>query len=249
MRIGVIGAGSIGATLARKFKVAGHVVFIANSRGPDSIKEKAEEIGATAVSVQDAVNGVDAVVVSIPEGSIPQLPKDLFAALPVSVPVVDTGNYFPGLRDEPIAAIEAGMPESQWVAEQLGHPVIKAFNSIMAPSLADKGRKPGEPDRIALPVAGDDAEAKRKVIELVNDAGFDGIDAGSLADSWRQQPGTPAYCTNLDADALRHALATADKGDAPHKRDLALQRRREAGQQTSDDVVQLYRSLFARPAT
>ncbi|NIE66918.1 NADP oxidoreductase [Burkholderia sp. Ax-1719] len=245
MKIGIIGAGNIGFTLARKFRQAGHVVFLANSRGPGSIKEKSEGIGVTAVTVQDALNGVDVVVVSIPEGSIPQLPKDLFARLPAHVPVVDTGNYFPGLRDEPVAAIEAGMAESEWVATQLGRPVVKAFNSIMGPSLAEKGRTEGEPGRIALPVAGDNADAKRKVKQLVNDAGFDGVDAGSLAESWRQQPGTPAYCTNLTADALRHALSTASKTDAPRKRDMALQQRQEAGQKmSSDDVVQLYRSLF-----
>ncbi|WP_081679556.1 NADPH-dependent F420 reductase [Acidovorax sp. JHL-9] len=214
MRIGIIGAGNVGSTLACKFQTAGHKVFIANSRGPASIKEKARAIGATAVSVAEAIRGMDVVVVSIPQGSIPQLPKELFEALPLYVPVVDTGNYFPSLRDEPIAQIEAGMPESQWVEEQLGHPVIKAFNSIMAPSLADKGRPTDAPDRIALPVSGDHEEAIRKVIGLVSDAGFDGINAGSLADSWRQQPGTPAYCTNLDTRALTHALMTAVKGDA-----------------------------------
>lgn len=248
MKIGIVGAGSVGATLAGKFRAAGHAVLIANARGPDSIREMADAIGATAVPVRDAVNGVDAVVVSIPEGSVAQLPKDLFSGLPAHVPVVDTGNYFPGLRDAPIASIEAGMPESQWVAAQLGRPVIKAFNSIMAPGLADKGREQGDPDRIALPVAGDDAEAKRTVIALVNDAGFDGIDAGSLAESWRQQPGTPAYCTNLDAAALRRALASADREEAPRRRDLALRKRQEAGRMTSDEVVRLYRSLFAQHA-
>jgi len=245
MKIGVIGAGNIGSTLARKFRQAGHAVLLANSRGPDSIRDKAMEVGATAVWVEDALSDVDVVVVSIPQGRIPDLPKDLFSKLPAHVPVVDTGNYFPRLRDEPIAALEAGMPESQWVAEQLGRPVIKAFNSITAPSLSEKGQRQGSSDRIGLPVAGGDAEAKRKVIALVNDAGFDGLDAGGLAESWRQQPGTPAYCTNLNADTLSDALKRASQENAPRNRDLALQKRREAGQQmTNDDVVQLYRALF-----
>jgi predicted dinucleotide-binding enzyme len=245
MKIGIIGAGNIGATLARKFHAAGHDVRLANSRGPDSIRGLADELGASAVSVEDAVAGVDLVVVSIPQGRIPDLPKDLFANVPPQTVVVDTGNYYPGMRDERIAAIEAGRPESQWVADQLGRPVIKAFNSILAQSLAEKGREAGDANRIALPVSGDDAEAKRIVLGLVSDAGFEGIDAGSLSQSWRQQPGTPAYCTDLTADELRQALADADKDSAPHKRDLAIQKLGEAtSQMTSDDVVRLNRSMF-----
>lgn len=244
MKIGIVGAGNVGSRLARKFCQAGHVVLLANSRGPESIREKADEIGVTAVELKDALSDVDAVILSIPESKILQLPKALFGRLATHVPVVDTGNYFPGFRDEPIAAIEAGMPESQWVAAQLGRPVIKAFNSIMAISL-DEEQRQGEPERIALPVAGDDTETKRKVMRLVNDVGFDYVDAGSLAESWRQQPGTPAYCTNLNADSLRSALANANRDDAPRKRDLALQWRKEAKQQmTSDDIIKLYRSLF-----
>ena len=245
MRIGIIGAGNIGATLARKFSAAGHDVSLANSRGPDSIRQVAEEIGVSPVSVQDAVRGVDALVVSIPQGRIPDLPKGLFAGLPRHAVVVDTGNYYPRVRDEAIAPIEAGTPESQWVADQVGRPVIKAFHSILAQSLAEEGREAGADNRIALPVAGDDAEAKRIVIGLVNDAGFDGIDAGSLAESWRQQPGTPAYCTDLGADELRRALSAAEKDSAPRKRDLALQRLGEAGSKiTNEDMVRLNRSIF-----
>jgi predicted dinucleotide-binding enzyme len=235
MKIGIIGAGNIGATLARRFGAAGHEVLLANSRGPDSIRELAEEIGASAVSARDAARGVDVVVLSIPQGRIQDLPKDLFSDLPLDAAVIDTGNYYPRLRDEPIPAIEAGLPESQWVEDQVGRPVIKAFNSILAQSLAEKGRDPGDPDRIALPVAGDDANAKRTVIALVSDAGFDGVDAGRLAESWRQQPGTPAYCTDLRAEALRRALEAADK----------LQKLAEATFPiTNEDVVRQNRALF-----
>jgi predicted dinucleotide-binding enzyme len=202
-------------------------------------------MGASAATARDAARGVDVVVLSIPQGQVERLPKDLFSDLPPGAAVIDTGNYYPRVRDEPIPAIEAGLPESQWVAEQVGRPVIKAFNSILAQSLAEKGQEPGDPRRIALPVAGDDADAKRLVLSLVDDAGFDGVDAGGLAESWRQQPGAPAYCTDLSAEELRLAFERADKEDAPRKRDLALRRLAEARSPiTNQDVVRLNRALF-----
>lgn len=172
MRIGIIGAGNIGCTLAKKFSAAGHGVMLANSRGPESIKELASNLGAVAVTVHDAVKDVDALIIAIPEDRIPQLPKGLLANIPPHFPVVDTGNYYPGVRDEVIPEIDAGLVESQWVELQLGCPVIKVFNNIMSVSLAEKGRVQGDPERIALPVSGDDSEAKQTMIQLVNDAGL-----------------------------------------------------------------------------
>ncbi len=245
MRIGIIGAGHIGGTLARKLSSAGHTVRIANSRGPDTIRQLADEAGATAVPVADAVKDVDVIIVSIPEKNVPLLPKDLFTGVPEDVVVVDTGNYYPGLRDEPIEAIERGTPESVWVSEQLGRPVVKAFNSIIAHSLATKGRPAGAAGRIALPVAGDDPRAKKIVIELVDVTGFDGVDAGPLEASWRQQPGTPAYCTDLEADDLRRALAAADRTQAPRLRDASVQKVQQLGGGFSmDAIIELNRSLF-----
>jgi predicted dinucleotide-binding enzyme len=211
MRIGIIGAGAIGGTLARHLARLGHQVSIANSRGPESLNARAADLGATPVSVVDAAQAGDVVIVSIPMRAIPALPRGLFAQVPESVVVVDTGNYYPELRDGRIEAIERGMLDSQWVAEHLGRTVVKAFNSIYARSLLEKGAPPGTPGRIALPVAGDRAEAKSRVGRLVDDLGFDPIDGGVLDDSWRQQPGTPAYCRDLDAAALRRALAEADR--------------------------------------
>jgi 8-hydroxy-5-deazaflavin:NADPH oxidoreductase len=209
MKIGIIGAGAIGATLARKFGAAGHAVLLANSRGPDTIRQVAEEAGATAVPVVDAVENVDVVIVSIPEKSIPLLPEDLFAGASDDVIVVDTGNYYPS-RDDRIAEIEGGLTESEWVARVLGRPVVKVFNNIVANSLATRGVPAGTPGRICLSVAGDEVRAKQVVIDLVEAIGFDGLDAGTLADSWRQQPGTPAYCRDLDRAGLEAALARAD---------------------------------------
>ena len=245
MKIGIIGAGNIGATLARKFSAAGHQVSLANSRGPESIRDIAKEANASAVALADVGKGADVLVVSIPQKAIPQLPKAFFTGLPSHVVVIDTGNYYPGMRDDPVAAIESGMPESQWVAQQLGRPVVKAFNSILAHSLATKGQPAGSPGRIALPVAGDEADAKKVAIGLVSDAGFDGVDAGSLGESWRQQPGTPAYCTDIvGSAALKDALARALKDKSPGLRDLALQRLGQLGSaMTNDDMLRVNRSL------
>jgi 8-hydroxy-5-deazaflavin:NADPH oxidoreductase len=209
MRIGIIGAGNIGGTLARRFSELGHEVFVANSRGPETLAELAEETGATPVTAQQAARSGDVVVVTIPEGHVPNLPVGLFAQVPKSVVVVDTGNYYPRQRDGRIEAIEGGMLESRWVETQLGRPVIKAFNNIYAQHLLDYGRPAGTPGRIGLPVAGDDAAAKAVVMDLIDELGFDAVDAGALAESWRQQPGTPVYTTDLDAPAVRRALSEA----------------------------------------
>ena len=160
--------------------------------------------------VREAARAGQVVVVTIPEAKIRDLPKNLFAGVPPDVVVIDTGNYYPRERDGRIDEIEAGMPESRWVANQLGRPVVKAFNNMNYKKLLELGRPPG-PGRLALPVAGDDAREKQVVLQLVDELGFDGVDDGGLDDSWRQQPGTPVYDKKLDSAALRHALAEARK--------------------------------------
>lgn len=244
MKIGIIGAGQIGGALAHKLVRLGHTVSVANSRGPESLADLAKQAGARAVTVADAVKGVDLVVVTIPQKSVPALPKDLFAGVPEAVVVVDTGNYYPSLRDGTIAAIEGGATESRWVAQQLGRPVVKVFNNIMAHSLAEGGLPRGAAGRIALPVAGDDARAKEIVIGLVDALGFDGIDGGSLDESWRQEPGTPGYCTDLDAERLRRALARADRARSPEIRDQAIAKLQTLPAGTTPrDLVRLLREL------
>ena len=209
MKIGIIGAGQIGGTLTRRLIALGHKVCVANSRGPETLKDFAKETRAKAVTVKEAVRGVDLVIVTIPEGRVPELPKNLLAGVPEKVIVVDTGNYYPRERDGQIEEIEAGLAESRWVQRQLGRPVVKAFNNIYARDLMNAGRPAGTQHRIALPVAGDDRAAKEEVMRLVEALGFDAIDAGGLGESWRQQPGTPVYGTNLDAGGVRRALAEA----------------------------------------
>lgn len=217
MRIGIIGAGNIGGALARRLTGLGHEVAVANSRGPETLRDLAAETGATAVDVRDAARARDLVVVTIPERNVPDLRDDLFADADGLV-VVDTGNYYPRQRDGRIAAIEDGTPESRWVEQQLGHPVVKAFNNIYAQHLQDGGRPAGTPGRIALPIAGDDEAAKQTVLALVEELGFDGVDADGLDGSWRQQPGTPVYTTDRDADGVRRGLAEASPERPPEFR-------------------------------
>ena len=214
MKIGIIGAGHIGGNLTRRLSTLGHDVSVANSRGPDSLKDLSAETGARAALPQEAIDGADVVVVTIPLKSIPSLPPDLFAKAPASLVVVDTGNYYPQ-RDGRIEAIEQGMTESRWTSQQLGRPVVKAFNNIYAQHLLEKGLPRGTPGRIALPVAGDDKSAKAVVIALLDALGFDGVDAGGLDDSWRQQPGTPVYGTDFDAAGVVRGLAEATSARKP----------------------------------
>lgn len=209
MKIGIIGAGNIGSTLTRRFRAAGHDVAVANSRGPETLRTLASETGAQAVTVREAARGRDVVVITIPQKNVPELPKDLFEGIPADVVIVDTGNYYPRQRDGRIEPIENGMTESRWVSGQLGRPVVKAFNNIYAQHLLENGKPQGTPGRIALPVAGDDPKAKAVVMHLIDEIGFDAVDAGTLDESWRQQPDTPVYAKDYDAEGVRRALAGA----------------------------------------
>jgi len=215
MKIGIIGAGNIGGNLTRRFTALGHEVAVANSRNPDTLADLATETGATAVLATEAAAGADVVVVTIPLKTVPDLPSDLLAGAADDVVVVDTCNYYPQQRDGRIAAIEDGMTESRWVEQQLGVSVVKAFNGIYAEHLLTHGKPAGDPGRIALPVAGDDADAKAVVMGLVDSLGFDPVDGGGLDDSWRQQPGTPVYGADLDADGVRRALSGASPDRGP----------------------------------
>lgn len=214
MKIGIIGAGNIGGTLAKRLTSLGHDVSVANSRGPETLRDLATESGAKAVTIQEAARGKDLVIVTIPQKNIATLPADLFDGAPEDLVIVDTGNYYPQQRDGRIEGIELGATESRWVSQQLGRPVIKAFNNIYAKHLLERGRPVGAKDRFALPVAGDDAKAKGVVLRLVEQLGFDAVDAGTIDESWRQQPGTPAYGADFGAEGLRSALAKATKARA-----------------------------------
>ncbi len=207
MRIGLIGAGNIGGTLARLAVDAGHTVVLSNSRGPDTLADQVRGLGpaATAGTPEDAVAGADLVVVSVPLHAYRQVPATAPGTL-----VVDTNNYYPA-RDGQIAELDDGSTtSSELLARHLpGAPVVKAFNAIRSDHLGSHGSPAGTPGRRALPIAADDAGAKAVVSALIDEFGFDVVDAGPLAEGRRFQPGTPAYGPRLDAEQLRQALADA----------------------------------------
>ncbi len=216
MKIGIIGAGNIGGNLTRRLTALGHDVSVANSRGPHTLTALAEETGATPVPVAEAARGAEVVVVTVPLKAVPDLPSGLFDEAADGVAVIDTGNYYPRQRDGRISAIEDdGLTESRWTERHLGHPVIKAFNGTYAQDILDRPRPVGAPDRIALPVAGDDEAAKRKVRSLIDELGFDTVDAGGLDESWRQQPDTPVYGLQAGVEAVTKALAEASRERTP----------------------------------
>lgn len=209
MKIGIIGTGNIGATLARQLAALGDDVTVANARGPETLTQLAEQTGATPVATTDVATERQVVILAVPQKAVPDLASAIRNRLPHDVVVVDAGNYVPTLRDGAIPELDAGMVESRWTETQLRHPVVKAFNTIGAQSLRTGARPAGAPDRFAAPVAGDDTVAKEIVISLLDRLGFDGFDAGSLDDSWRQQPGTPVYTADLPLAAARTALDDA----------------------------------------
>lgn len=230
MNIGIIGAGHIGSALAVRLVSLGHSVYIANSRGPDTLKDVAQKTGATPVTAHEAARHGDIIVVTIPLKNIPDLPKDLFNGVPADVPVIDTSNYYPILRDGHMPELETGdLTESEWVQQHLGRPLVKVFNNIYADHLQNKGLPAGTPGRIALPVASDDAAAKQKVMALVEELGFDAVDDGNLHESWRQQPGTPSYGADMAADKLREHFASLGprRTEAQHAEYLANHAKQE----------------------
>ena len=207
MRIGIIGAGNIGGNLARRLGPLGHDVRIANSRGPETLGDLAAVEGVTPVHASEAAEGAEIVIVTIPLVQVPELPDDLLDGAAPGAVVIDTNNYYPQQRDGRIAAIEEGQTESAWVAEQLGRPVVKVFNGVYAQKILDVA-DPSTPG-FAIPVAGDDPEAKVAVSALVAELGFEPVDAGEIDESWRQQPGTPVYGLMTDAAGVREALEAA----------------------------------------
>lgn len=220
MKIGILGTGHIGKTLVRELSAAGHEVKVANSRGPETIEPDLLRSGARAVTADEALADVEVVILSVPLNRLPALAGRV-ANLPEETVVIDTSNYYP-FRDERIEAIEAGQVESLWVAEQLGRPIAKAWNAIGSASLAKKGKPKGTPGRIAIPVAADRERDRQVAMALVEDTGLDAFDAGTLTDSWRQQPGAPAYCTDLTLEEIGAALAAADRARLPKRRDLGV---------------------------
>jgi 8-hydroxy-5-deazaflavin:NADPH oxidoreductase len=221
MKIGIIGAGQIGGALIRQYSKAGHNVKMANASGTEKLKSLALETGASAVKLAEVVIDVDVIVISIPLIGILKLPQYLFKNTSANTTIVDTCNYYP-IRDGLIEDIQNGTPESVWVSNQLQRPVIKAYNNILSRSLVASGLPKGAASRLALPIAGDDKQSKDLVSILVDDSGFDSLDYGSLQDSWKQQPGSPVYCTDLTLTQLKKSIVKARKELLPERRELGL---------------------------
>ncbi|WP_086799476.1 NADPH-dependent F420 reductase [Streptomyces caniscabiei] len=242
METTVIGAGAIGGNLARKLSLAGHDIQVADARGPEAVAAAVLEAGARAVALDASVQGRDAIILAIPFGVQEKL-AELIATAPAETVVIDTSNYYPHLNGRIEAVEDDGQVESVYASELLGRPVVKAWNAALAETQRTRGLPAGTPGRIAIPVAGDCAEAKKVAMSLVDDTGFDPYDAGPLADSWRQQPMGPAYCTELTLDELPAALAAADRVKDAAVRDSMLERIAALpGDPTLDDVVEMNRA-------
>ena len=210
MNIGVIGTGDIGGVIVKKLRDAGYPVKMANSKGPDSLRELAAKTGAIPVSVEKVVQDVDILFIALPQKAFPVLSKGLLNKARKETVVIDVGNYYPW-RDGRIDEIESGLTDSAWVEKQIGRPVVKVLNSIVYKALAEAGRPTGSRDRVALPISGDNPKAKEIVAQLLDRIGFDSVDAGTIAESWRQQPGSPVYCINPTKEVLQQRLKNVDR--------------------------------------
>ncbi len=219
--IGIIGSGMIGGTVARLSVAAGHHVVVSNSRGPDTLKDLVAELGplATAGPAEQAAETGDLVVVAIPVKAFTEVPAKPLAGRPV----LDTCNYYPG-RDGHIEELAAGAITSSGLLQRdlPDARVVKAFNNIFFKHLGSLARPRGAADRTALPIAGDDEQAKAAATAFLDSIGYDTVDTGSLADSWRQEPDTPVYGTPYgpfsdetgtpaSAAKIRAALAAAHR--------------------------------------
>jgi predicted dinucleotide-binding enzyme len=221
MNIGVIGTGDIGAVIVKQLGDAGHSVKMANSRGPHSLRELAAKTGAIPVSLEDVVQDVEILFIVLPQKAIPGLPKGFLDKAQKETIVIDVGNYYP-FRDGHIDEIESGLTDSAWVERQIGRPVIKVLNSIVSNAFAEAGRPAGSRDRVALPISGDDPKAKEIVAQLLDRFGFDSVDAGTIGESLRQQPGSPVYCTNLTKAELQKWLENVDRSSLVTKREMGM---------------------------
>ncbi|QGG42442.1 NADPH-dependent F420 reductase [Aeromicrobium yanjiei] len=209
--IGLIGSGLIGSQLARAATAHGHDVVLSNSRGPETLAGLVDELGphARAATPAEAAAAGDLVVVTIPFHAIATVPVEPLAGRTV----IDTTNYYPQ-RDGQVAGLDdESTTSSELLQDRLvGAHVVKAFNHISAAHLSEHATPAGTPDRRALAIAGDDADAKAAVSTFIDEIGFDVVDLGPLAEGWRVQPGTPAYGPRMTAEQLREAAASAQRG-------------------------------------
>ncbi|WP_299169328.1 NADPH-dependent F420 reductase [uncultured Arthrobacter sp.] len=208
--IGFIGSGNIGSQLARLAIQNGYGVVMSNSRGPETLIDLIDELGdrARAATPEEAAEAGDVVVVSVPLKAIDAVP----AAPLKGKTVIDTNNYYPE-RDGNIPELDdESTTNSELLQQRLPDAqVVKAFNNIYAAHFTSKATEPGTPGRRALPIAGDDDGAKRTVASLIDQFGFDVVDAGPLAEGWRFQRDTPVYGPEYDVDQVREGLTQAKR--------------------------------------
>jgi predicted dinucleotide-binding enzyme len=227
LKIGILGVGSIGKTIALRLAAAGHSVEVANSTDPETISDDVLATGAKAEWAEKVVKDKDVLILSIPFFKIPAL-KPLIATVAKDTVLIDTSNYYPGKpgyyqgRDPEVEDLDNTIAESEWVQEQLDHPVVKAWNNILAETLLNKHQPEAHPERLAIAVAADRTRDLELAAELIELTGFDAFHTGSVADSWRQQPGAPAYCTDMKARDLPAALAAVERARLPARRDLVM---------------------------
>lgn len=242
MKIGIVGTGVLGSVLAEKLSQAGHDIKVNNTKVMPDLEKIAAGLGATAATIQDVVQNVDAIIFSLPFYAYKNLPKTLLHEIPQDVVIMDTSNYSP-FRDGEITKLEY-MSESEYISKILNRPLVKVFNNILEYTLKNKGRAAGTKDRIAISIAGDNVGHKKVVAQLVDQIGFDTVDGGSLADSWRQQLGTPAFCTELNEGEIKQALLKADKEKAPVIRNFILNKLSNMdGQPSYEEILALNRSV------
>ena len=242
MNIGLIGPGEIGAVIVRKLRDAGYPVKMANSKGPDSLRKLAAETGAKPVSVEEVVQDVDILFLVLPQKAFPVLPKGLLNKPKKETIVIDVGNYY-SWRDGRIDEIESGLTDSAWVEKQIGRPVVKVLNSIVYKALAGAGRPRGSRDRVALPISGDNPKAKEIVAQLLDRIGFDSVDAGTIAESWRQQPGSPCYCINPTKGELQQLLKNVNRSLLPTNREKGTEAYRAVADSDYQTQVNAMRSV------
>ncbi|UYZ01739.1 NAD(P)-binding domain-containing protein [Peribacillus frigoritolerans] len=242
MKFGIIGAGTIGSIISKKLVKNGHDVKIADARGIEHLEGK--ELAGTPVLIEDVMTNIEVLIISLPLTALPSI-RNIIEQVGEEVIVVDTSNYYPS-RDQKIAEIENGMVESNWVSNQLGKPIIKAFNNLLAHTLENEGTPEGTSGRIAMAIAGNDVSQKQIIMNVVNQLGFDTVDSGSLSDSWRQQPGTPAYCTELTKEELTKALEKANKEKAPFLRDKVIEKLSASNftPLANKDIVNMNREIY-----
>ncbi|OHU64941.1 NADPH-dependent F420 reductase [Mycobacteroides chelonae] len=212
-KVGIIGAGILGGTLARALAKVGYPVSVANSRGPQTLSDIATD-GITAGWISDVAQSADILFLALPYSAVAAVAPTVRARAEQAI-IVDTGNYYPG-RDGQLPSWDQKnpVPDTLWVSTQLDQPVYKLFNNITYIGLRDGGLPEGDPARIGLPVAGQDGPAKAQLFALVDRLGFDPVDGGTLEQSWRQQPGSPIYATDLPAADIRQLLEGATEHDA-----------------------------------